>query len=79
MWKEKSGIPSQTLKKYYKFSKFLAHLKRFLTLDLLHLNRKKGKTCMLSISDCTIIKLEFIHLANSQIGFSTDYICMWVS
>ena len=44
MWKEKNGIPSQTLKKYINSQKFIAHLKRFLTLDPLHLNRKrKGK------------------------------------
>ena len=30
---------------------------------------------MLSISDCTIIKLEFIYLANNRIVFLTDYIC----
>ena len=33
---------------------------------------------MLSISDCTIIKLKFIYLANSQTGFLRDYIILYV-
>ena len=74
--KERNSISN--FKEIYKFSKFLAHLKRFLTLDPLHLHRKKRENCLLSISDCTIFKLEFIYLANSQIGFSTDYNYLYV-
>ena len=60
MWKEKSGIPSQTLKKYINsqnsYTSYPPAAVRFPSPK----QKKEGKTCMLSNSDCTTIKLGFI-------------------